>query len=97
MEDRLSSPEATVMAPRSKPIGKFRRFELRPGDDELMAFVSENQRALLQASGSYEARAARFGLPLGTVRSRIHRGRMALKSLREKRDACPSTETPSFF
>jgi DNA invertase Pin-like site-specific DNA recombinase len=92
MEHRLSASEATFMAPRGKRIGQFRRFEFRPGDDELMDSLSDQQRALLQASGSYLERAAKFGVPIGTVRSRIHRGRAALKALREKRDALPSTD-----
>jgi DNA-directed RNA polymerase specialized sigma24 family protein len=62
---------------------KFLHFKLRREDGALLEFLPEKQRQLLLAEGSYKQISQRFGLPIGTVRSRIHRGRAALEQLRQ--------------
>jgi hypothetical protein len=56
----------------------FLRFKLQPGDEAFISHLPEEQRALLLAEGTYADKAARFNIPLGTVRSRLHRARAAV-------------------
>jgi DNA-directed RNA polymerase specialized sigma24 family protein len=69
--------------PRPKRSQKFLHFKLRAEDDTLLELMPNKQRELLTAPGSYKEIGERFGLPIGTVRSRIHRARAALERLRE--------------
>jgi DNA-directed RNA polymerase specialized sigma24 family protein len=62
---------------------KFLRFEIQERDRKLLSSLSEEHRSLLLASGSYNDMAAQFGIPLGTVRSRLHRARATLELLRQ--------------
>ena len=67
---------------RSKRVMKYYRFELRPGDAELLEQLSAEQRDALLSTGSYQERAQALNIPIGTVRSRLHRARAALEALR---------------
>lgn len=60
----------------------------------LLSFLPESQRATLLSSGSYSERAEKLGVPIGAVRSRLHRARVALVALRQKRHELLLTETP---
>jgi len=66
---------------------KFLRFEIQERDRELMSSLSEKHRALLLADGSYKDKAEKLGIPLGTVRSRLHRARVSLELLRQNAEA----------
>ncbi len=65
----------------------FWHHKIMPSDKSLIERLPENQRVLLQSQGQYRERAERFGIPVGTVRSRLHRARTALDILRQERDA----------
>jgi DNA-directed RNA polymerase specialized sigma24 family protein len=65
---------------------RFLHFKLMPDDETLLDQLTDNQRALILSEGSYKERANQFGLPVGTVRSRLHRARLALAELRQERD-----------
>jgi DNA-directed RNA polymerase specialized sigma24 family protein len=74
----FAKPEANL----HKRGQRFLGFKLQPGDQALLERLSEGQRELLLADGTYKERADRFNLPIGTVRSRIHRARVLLEHLR---------------
>jgi hypothetical protein len=61
---------------------QYLHFKLLPGDEELLSLLSEDHRALLIADGTYEELAKQFGIPTGTVRSRLHRARAMMVQLR---------------
>ena len=71
---------------KEKRQQKYLNFRLLSGDEALLELLPQRQRELLLAEGSYQDIASRFGLPIGTVRSRLHRARVALERLRESRD-----------
>ena len=48
---------------------KYLNFAFLSGDSELLSSLSEEQRAVLTASGPYKERAEKLGLPIGTVRA----------------------------
>jgi Sigma-70, region 4 len=80
MDDAIG---AQVGQPRSgKREYQYLHFKLLPGDEELLNLLSEDHRALLTADGSYEELAIQFGIPTGTVRSRLHRARAMMVQLR---------------
>jgi DNA-directed RNA polymerase specialized sigma24 family protein len=79
-------------AKASKREQRFLHFRLAAGDEALLGDLTNDQRALILLEGSYKEKAERFGLPVGTVRSRLHRARAALAGLREKRDAMIASE-----
>jgi DNA-directed RNA polymerase specialized sigma24 family protein len=60
----------------------FLQFKLRPSDGALLDLLPAKYRELLISDGSYKERSERLGIPIGTVRSRIHRARVALERLR---------------
>jgi DNA-directed RNA polymerase specialized sigma24 family protein len=71
-----------IREPKEKRQQKYMNFKLRSEDKALLELLPERQRELLTAEGSYLEIASRFGLPIGTVRSRLHRARAALEKLR---------------
>jgi DNA-directed RNA polymerase specialized sigma24 family protein len=74
--DTLATP-----APQKREQ-KYFRFQLVAGDMELLEQMPAPFREALLASGTYQERAARLGIPVGTLRSRLHRARAALEALR---------------
>lgn len=62
---------------------RFLRFKLQPGDEANLSQLTESQRQLISAEGGYKELSERFNMPLGTVRSRLHRARAALIALRD--------------
>jgi len=74
--------ESPIPQPEEKRRQKYLHFKLRSEDQALMALLPQMQRELLTAEGSYRDIASRFGVPIGTVRSRLHRARVALEKLR---------------
>ena len=90
--DRLGADDAKADL-NLKRKQKFVGFALQPGDDALLPSLPEAQRLLLQTDGNYKDRAERLGIPIGTVRSRLHRARTALERLREHNPGKPE-ETP---
>lgn len=85
----MASSAASEFGPvtTEKRKQKFLGFAFEPGDAELLPSLPEGQRQLLQTEGQYKDRAQKLGLPIGTVRSRLHRARAALLRLREEHPA----------
>ena len=79
----------------SKRRYKFLRFKLEPGDGEFIDRLPEEQRVLLLANGSYADKATHFNIPVGTVRSRLHRARAAVVRLRYESRAKVQPEATS--
>jgi DNA-directed RNA polymerase specialized sigma24 family protein len=72
-----------IPAPLSpKREQKYLRFTLQPGDTHLLDQLPAPQREALLCDGSYVERAEKLGIPVGTLRSRLHRARAALEALR---------------
>jgi DNA-directed RNA polymerase specialized sigma24 family protein len=84
-----TTPQAVspLRAGNEKRPLKYLRFKLQPGDKELFDLLPPRQRELIEAEGSYLDLARRFNLPIGTVRSRLHRARAALERLRQTHGA----------
>lgn len=61
---------------------KFLRFKLTPEDVALLDQLPAPQREAILCDGTYQERAAKLNIPVGTVRSRLHRARAALEALR---------------
>jgi len=66
--------------PRPQPFGNF---HLRDSDEELIAQLHPKHQAILRSNGGYAEIAETLNIPLGTVRSRLHRARAALVLLRQ--------------
>ena len=69
--------------------GKPRRYELKglcllETDEPLLAMLSEADQAVLRTTGSYEERHKKLQVPMGTLRSRLHRARAKLLALRKQ-------------
>lgn len=62
-------------------------FKVLPSDAPHLEKLSADHRAILEAEGSYEDKAASLNIPLGTVRSRLNRARAKLIALRETEPA----------
>ncbi len=72
---------------------KYLRFKLEPRDAELLDQLSEQYRAVLLFNGSYQECSAALNIPIGTVRSRLHRARAALEALRNGQPVMDSRNT----
>jgi DNA-directed RNA polymerase specialized sigma24 family protein len=64
---------------------KYKSFELMPSDEPLLELLPYRQQQLLKAQGTYKERAEQLGVPVGTIRSGLHRARAALEQLRQGR------------
>jgi DNA-directed RNA polymerase specialized sigma24 family protein len=85
----------TMPLSETKRCRKFYRSEFDSRYRELLPDLSEAHRALLLANGSYRDLAEQFGIPLGTVRSRLHRARARLELLRQKADVEMPDDVPA--
>jgi DNA-directed RNA polymerase specialized sigma24 family protein len=72
---------------------KFSGSEVGERDRELLSRLSGDHRALLLADGSYKDKAEQLGIPIGTVRSRLHRARASLELLRRDADAASTDQS----
>jgi DNA-directed RNA polymerase specialized sigma24 family protein len=70
---------ATIAAPR------LDNFQLTDEDNALLLRISEPHRKILSMHGSYAQIGQELNMPLGTVRSRLHRARKALAQLRSEK------------
>lgn len=79
-EEAIDIPDPDA---RGRPDGLAMRVELKEALEEAIAGLDEESRAAVVmrdlAGESYQAVAAALGLPLGTVKSRIHRARLELR------------------
>lgn len=77
------------------PSGRQRRqrfFPLTEQDEPLLAQLSPRYVEILRQEGQMADIAAKLNLPIGTVKSRLHRARAALMALR--RQQASSQPTP---
>jgi hypothetical protein len=78
------SVSSTAIHRAAKRRYHFLRFKLEPGDEKFINRLPEEQRVLLLAEGTYLAKATRLNIPVGTVRSRLHRARTAVARMRNE-------------
>jgi hypothetical protein len=71
-----------------KPFGP-----LKESDLPLVARLPHHYREILQQEGDMSQIAMRLAMPVGTIKSRLHRARAALSALREEQ-AHLQPETP---
>jgi len=80
-------PDATLSSSRQR---RQRFFPLTEQDEPLLAQLSPRYVEILRQEGQMADIAARLNLPIGTVKSRLHRARAALGTLRRQQ----ATSTP---
>ena len=76
--------------PSRQRAAQFRGIHLLDTDEPLLATLAPNDQAVLRTTGSYEERAQQLGVPVGTLRSRLHRARAKLVALRNEPSPSPS-------
>lgn len=90
MDLRPNNPIQQTPEKEKRPQ-KYLNFRVQPEDHALLASLPEPQRDVLLTDGIYEERARQLGIPVGTVRSRLHRARAALEALRAGHSGQTST------
>ncbi len=83
-----------IQPEKEKRSSRYLNFKLQPGDEALLDLLPQRQSELMTAEGSYQEIAQRFNLPIGTVRSRLHRARAALEKLRESQAQADGPDRP---
>jgi hypothetical protein len=78
-ESQLQSP---ILEKNSQ---KYMGLGPEPGDEELLDQLTPKHREILRSEGQYTELAVKFGVAVGTIRSRLHRARAALSMLRKER------------
>jgi DNA-directed RNA polymerase specialized sigma24 family protein len=78
------------MPPNQKHVAPLREFVILENDEPLIAALSPDHQNVLRLPGSYAEMVAQLQVPLGTLRSRLHRARAALLVLRQKRSGSES-------
>ena len=76
------------------PSGRQRRqrfFPLTEQDESLLSQLSLRYVEILRQEGQMADIASRLNLPIGTVKSRLHRARAALMALRRQQASSPQT------
>jgi DNA-directed RNA polymerase specialized sigma24 family protein len=84
--------QATVPAsarPSRQGASQFKGMYVLETDEPLLATLQPREQAVLRTTGSYEDRATQLGVPVGTVRSRLHRARAMLVALRSQTQSVP--------
>jgi hypothetical protein len=74
---------------------KYRQFVLLPDDAPLIDQLPLDHQNVLRSEGTYAERAEKLGIPIGTLRSRLHRARDALLRLRGERNGGRPEAIPS--
>jgi DNA-directed RNA polymerase specialized sigma24 family protein len=77
------------MRPSRQGASQFKGVHVLETDESLFATLWPKEQAVLQTSGSYEERAKGLNVPVGTVKSRVHRARAKLVALRNQRKPDP--------
>jgi hypothetical protein len=80
-EHNLDLASPTARAGRQRAT-QFKGILVLETDEPFLAALEPNEQAVLRTNGSYEERARELNVPLGTLRSRLHRARAKLVALR---------------
>jgi DNA-directed RNA polymerase specialized sigma24 family protein len=83
------TPSPASGRPSSQRATHFKGMLLLDTDEPLLSDLASNEQAVLRTDGSYEERARKLNVPLGTLRSRLHRARAKLVALRSQRQSEP--------
>jgi DNA-directed RNA polymerase specialized sigma24 family protein len=75
--------------PSRQRATQFKGMLVLETDEQLLAALGPEGQAVLRANGSYEERARELNVPVGTLRSRLHRARAKLMALRGQRPLEP--------
>lgn len=67
---------------RQHGVSRFKGFALTPEDEPLIAKLPVEQQQAIRATGTIEQIAAQLHIPEGTVKSRIHRAKVAITTMR---------------
>jgi DNA-directed RNA polymerase specialized sigma24 family protein len=89
MPDTDRATIAPLQPTGQRPM-QYRGLQPIDTDELLLATLEPNEQAVLRASGSYVDRAKALNLPIGTLRSRLHRARAKLVALREMKQSEPN-------
>jgi DNA-directed RNA polymerase specialized sigma24 family protein len=87
--------QATIPAsarPSTQRASQFKGMQVLESDEPLLAKLKPREQAVLRTTGSYEDRARELSVPVGTLRSRLHRARAKLLALRSE----PHVPVPFF-
>jgi hypothetical protein len=79
----------TSARPSRQRASQFKGMYLLETDEPFVATLWPNEQAVLRTTGSYKERARELNVPLGTLRSRLHRARAKLVALRKQRQPDP--------
>jgi DNA-directed RNA polymerase specialized sigma24 family protein len=93
MADTSNLPQA-LDTDTTLPSGRQRRqrfFPLTEQDEPLLSQLSPRYVEILRQDGQMADIASRLNLPIGTVKSRLHRARAALMALRRQQASSPQT------
>ena len=75
--------------PSRQGASQFKGMHVLETDEPLLATLKPREQAVLHTTGSYEDRARELGVPVGTLRSRLHRARAKLLALRGQPHVLP--------
>jgi len=85
--DQASAP-ASVRPSRQRAT-QFKGMLVLETDEPHLAALEPKEQAVLRTNGSYEERARELNVPVGTLRSRLHRARAKLVALRSQTQVVP--------
>jgi len=85
--DHANVPDSA--RPSRQSATQFKGMLVLETDEQLLAALGPEGQAVLRANGSYEERARELNVPVGTLRSRLHRARAKLMALRGQRPLEP--------
>jgi hypothetical protein len=84
-ETKFDHATVPVIAhPSRQRASQFKGMLVLETDEPLLAKLWPNEQAVLRTTGSYGERARQLGIPVGTLRSRLHRARAKLVALRSQ-------------
>jgi DNA-directed RNA polymerase specialized sigma24 family protein len=85
--DQASAPASARRSRQRAP--QFKGMLVLETDEPLLAALEPKAQAVLRTNGSYEERAKELNVPVGTLRSRLHRARAKLVALRSQTQVVP--------
>jgi DNA-directed RNA polymerase specialized sigma24 family protein len=88
-EHPTQTPEAQSEVPNGGRKVRLKGMHILETDEALVAQLSPADQAVLRSTGSYKDRQKQLQVPIGTLRSRLHRARVKLLALRRQASANP--------